>query len=119
MASFRNINEYYTYLFILITQSGHASGSPPLLLDKKNPRDLHQGRISADAIRFKDGARLRFYEELEFDGQGAVARAEYSIGYYLPANNSPLFRYDRDPQNVRPVVHEECHLHIDSVQARG
>jgi hypothetical protein len=63
---------------------------------------------------------LHFNEKvLVVDGQ--IERLKYSYHYErFDTNGDSLFyfRYDRDPQAAKPVVHEECHLHVNQKEPR-
>ena len=53
---------------------------------------------------------MRFHEHIVLTDGGEIHRPIYAYGY---SDVNVNFRYDRDPDRVIPIIHEECHLHVN------
>jgi len=76
-----------------------------------------KGTVWAMPLKFRDGSSLRFEEEILIDDDGLAHRPSYAYHYEGPESHFH-FRYDRDPEHHRAVVHEECHLHVIQKEPR-
>jgi len=109
--AFRTLQEYHTHVQQQIAQSGQSDDwSAVKILSKTRAT----GIIRAE-LHFKDGARLRFNEEIAIDAAGHVMRPAYTYHY---ERNAFYFRYDRAPDTMKPITHEECHIHVIQEEPR-
>jgi len=121
MASHRTIRDYYRHVRHKAYASGccHAWGCIKLLMPPKDGRRGRQASVRADALKFHDKAVLRFNEDIVLDHDGRVRRSSYSYEYRRSQDRgSFFFRYDESPDTARPLVHEECHLHVIQEEPR-
>lgn len=82
------------------------------------------GTIRCQELRFRDGARLSFTEQVLIDRASGVADRTAYRYHYESAAGDFFFRYDRDSQacfddlgNYR-YDHPECHLHVNDKSPR-
>ncbi len=115
MTTFRTINEYHDYVKNLVGRSGCSDDWSSI---KFKAEDRHSGMVKADLLTLKDGSTLRFAEDLVIGSTGDMERPLYSYEYRYGTDNALYFRYDRDPKRAKPVVHEECHLHVNAENPR-
>ncbi len=110
MIRFKTVTKYYDYIINIIGRSKHTSDWQSVKFEFISKK---QGFISADPLKFNDGSTLRFSEHVIINENDITEIAKYS--YHYEACPGPyFFRYDRDPEHKKPVVHEECHLHVNS-----
>jgi len=113
---FRTITEYYAHIKGKVARSGYSDDWNAI---KVKTESKTRGIVQAVALEFTDGATLRFFEEIELDGNGTVHRLSYSHHYECLEDGSPFFfRYDRDPLHIVPISHEEYHLHVNRKEPR-
>lgn len=112
-----SINKYLTRIKLMVYQSGHCKTNPPI---KIIPHSTIPNTwvIGARYITFKDGGIMQFQEVVKFDKAGDIERLEYAIGYATSPNVKDGFLYEKDPKGMIPIVHEECHLHVEGVLAK-
>ena len=130
MSRLRFIKEYYDRVRHQVATSGCTDDWAEVRFKKQNG-DETRGYVRAEAIRFSDDAILRFNEEVTIHSDGTVDRLSYSFRYDRPRGETCtrsesersrgyvcyFFRYDRDPKQAKPVVHEECHLHVNDLRS--
>jgi hypothetical protein len=105
---FKDVAEYGEYVRNKVARSGFPGevNKIKLLTLSKNKR---QGFVrSVGNLVFPDGATLSFNEEIEI-GANTLSRIRYSFHY---SKGDYYFRYDKDPDSVRPFDHALCHLHV-------
>jgi hypothetical protein len=109
-ADIRTIQDYHTHVRQRVARSGKSDDWNAVRII---PVGRAEGAIRGE-LQFNDGAVLRFTENIVIDATGTIDRPIYSYQYQRVDNNiSFYFRYDRDPERAKPVIHEECHLHVN------
>lgn len=111
---FRTVQEYHAHVKGKVARSGYSNDWNSI---RFNPFSRTTGIVKATPLQFKDGSILRFYEEITLDDIGAVFRPNYSY-HYERSDTLYFFRYDRDPLYAKPIIHEECHLHVNQQEPR-
>ena len=111
-AVFKTVREYYSHVKGIVARSGCTDDWNTVRIV---PFTGKTGVVRASPLRFRDGAVLRFSEEIILDNSGNVFRPNYSYHY---ERTGYFFRYDRDPLYKKPVVHEEYHLHVNQKEPR-
>ncbi|MDM8550114.1 DUF6516 family protein [Desulfobacterales bacterium HSG2] len=101
MMRFKDIRNYYFHVRHKATTSDCTDDWNAIRL---KPLNRCEGSVRAEPLNFKDGSLLRFKEKIVIDEAGFVHRPSYSYHYEGPGNHFH-FRYDRDPEHQRPVVH--------------
>lgn len=112
---FYSIQEYYAHIRGKVARCGYSHDWSAI---KVTPSSRTVGIVKATPLRFKDGAILNFYEEIVLNDAGLVFRPGYAYHYERSSPIPYFFRYDRDPLYARPIVHEECHLHVNQKEPR-
>ena len=111
MAGFRVVTDYLDHIRTRAFHGGCTNVRQAIKYVKGQGRT--KGVVLADALTFKAGGSLRLLEEVEIDADGHVSRNRYSYHYERQDDAGTFFfRYDKNPATVRPIVHEECHLHV-------
>lgn len=127
MSRLRTVQEYFEQVKHQVSASGCSTDWTAVRFHR---RSKTSGWVEAEELRFPDDATLRFIEEVVINRDGTVDRIAYSFNYDRPegetwsgAEGTPShgniccsFRYDRDPARARPIVHEECHLHVNDLR---
>lgn len=109
MASFSTVEQYTTHLRILVSDSKQVSDAPI----KLRPTSRTKGVVYANALQFKDGGSLQFQEDIEIRSDGKIERSKYAFQYEQAGF---YFRYERDLELAKPIVHEEYHLHVNDLR---
>ena len=77
------------------------------------------GLLSIPSFQFQDGATLELYEDITVAGNRTIKRNLYAYKYHRTENgDSFYFRYECDPDDIRPFVHPEHHLHANREEPR-
>lgn len=115
---FQNLADYHAHIKNRIAISQVSNDWTAI---KRTQTNRKAGSIFAwPLLRFKDGAIMYVSEEIILE-QGRIERLEYSYHYERfdrDGNSEFYFRYDRDPKAAKPVIHEECHLHVNQKEPR-
>ncbi len=115
---FRDLADYQAHLKNLVAVSQTSNDWTAI---KRVQKHRNAGTLFAKPfLRFNDGAIMYFNEEVILE-QNRLERIEYSYHYErfdTDGHSQFYFRYDRDPQAAKPVVHEECHLHVNQKEPR-
>ena len=109
--NFKIIRDYYDYVSNLVAKSDLQSELHKITY---LPQTKHKGIVSARNLTFNDGGLFRFIEEIQIDGN-TLSRIKYSYHF---ERDAMFFRYDKDPDNVTPFSHAECHLHALAEEPR-
>lgn len=111
------IRDYYSQVIQQIGQnSRHCTDWSSVRLTAKGK---HRGDIWAAQLRFRDDGFLRFQERIVIDEKDLISRLKYSYHYERKtAQGIYFFRYDKDPAAFVPLLHEDCHLHVNQSAPR-
>ncbi len=119
MPAFHDIGEYYKHVKNIFARSGCSDDWHLIKVRADHGR---RGVVfSGGPLRFKkDEAIFEFREAVIIDDVGAVERPMYFYKYERVDENGHcfFFRYDRAPGSAKPLIHEECHLHVNQEEPR-
>lgn len=116
MDSFDTVGKYHHYVRNIVGKSPHVVMHKSNIEIIKSKRDgRRSGVVQTEKILFKDGATIRFTEDIEIllDGN-VIERPRYSYEYKV-SDKGFWFRYDRDVKRQKSILHEECHLHVKGI----
>jgi hypothetical protein len=108
--NFRDIYEYYADIVRIVSNADLDSETHKIDARPISRYEKLRGKIAGENIEFSDHATFEFFEQIEIR-DGKVFQIEYSYQYVQ--SDGFYFRYDKDPENDRPPLHPECHLHVN------
>jgi hypothetical protein len=115
---FRDLADYQAHLKNLVAVSQTSNDWTAI---KRTQTSRKEATIFAwPFLRFNDGSIMYFNEGVILE-QNRIERLKYSYHYErFDAKGQSLFyfRYDRDSQAAEPVIHAECHLHVNQKEPR-
>lgn len=111
---FKTVIEYHTHIRQLVSKTGYPTEAHKIKIELDPRQRRTRAIVRADSIVFRDGATLRFLEEiLVHDDE--INRYRYSYRYM---RGDYAFRYERDPEHEEPFIHPLCHLHVNDSDIR-
>lgn len=111
---FATVIDYHTHIRQLVSSNGYPAEAHKIKIELDSRHRRTRAVLRADSIVFRDGATLRFLEEiLVHDDE--INRYRYSYRYI---RGEYKFRYERDPDHAEAHTHPLCHLHVNNSDIR-
>ena len=110
---YKKFSQYYKRVMNIVGASEASNGWAAIQMEINGKL---AGVIKADPLVFHNADTLRFKEESRIE-DGNIITIKYAF-HFEKADGTYFFRYDKDSEHAVPIVHEECHLHVNAKSPR-